>query len=139
MVPAGVGFGRSDVTLADSVSVATLLFHNIFIENETLPPFAIVPDKQVIVVAVAIHPVGPEAKLAPAGSVIVETTLVAVCGPALVIVSKNSAGIPEVAPGGPDMFNDRFAAAAVFRFQLSRAFPAAPFAPSTTISYSVPA
>lgn len=138
MLPAGVGFGKSDVTLADSVSVATLLFHTILISNDTLAPFAIEPAKQVMVVVVAKHPAEPETKLAPAGSAIVVTTLVAVCGPALVIFSVNPVGEPSVAAEGPDRFRDKFAAATVFRLQLSTALPATPLAPSTAISYSVP-
>lgn len=78
VLPVCVGFGRSDVTLADNVSVATLLFHNILINKETLPPFAIVPDWHVTIEAVAEHPAEPDTKLAPVGSVIVVTTLVAV-------------------------------------------------------------
>ena len=139
MLPAGTRFGRSDVTLADRVSVAALLLHKMLIDKVTLAPFAMVPARQVIVVAVAEQPAGPEMKLAPAGSAMVDTTLVAVCGPALVIFSVNAAGVPSVAAGGPDKFSDKFATAAVFKLQLSTALPATPLAPSIAISYSVPA
>ena len=55
------------------------------------------------------------------------------------MVSVNPAGVPSVADGGPDRVNDRFATAAVFKLQLRKALPVTPFAPSTAISYSVPA
>ena len=56
----GNGSGKSEVTLADNVSVVELAFHNMLISSDTLPPFAILPDRQVIDVAMAVHPGGPE-------------------------------------------------------------------------------
>ena len=139
LLPAGDGFGKSEVTLADRVSVATPLFNSISISNETFPPFAITPDKQVTVVVVAEHPAGPETKLAPVGRDTVVTTLVADCGPALVILKVYPAILPVVKSDGPEMVNDNVALAAEFKLQFKIAFPATPFSPSIAISYSVPA